>query len=71
MNTPVKGTSTDTEITVSWTALTAPATGNSDVLSYNLFWDNGSGGTVDVELTDSLVTSYTVSGLTGGLIYVF
>lgn len=70
MAVPVKGASTDTEITVSWTALTAPATGNSDILSYNLFWDNGS-GTVDIELTDSLVTSYTVSGLTGGLTYKF
>jgi hypothetical protein len=39
-------------------------------LSYNLYWDNASGTTV-YELVDSLVTSFTVTGLTGGLNYSF
>ncbi len=50
--------------------MTGTAAGNSDILSYSLYWDNGS-GTSNIELTDSLVTSYTVSGLTGGATYLF
>jgi len=70
MSTPTQGPSSDTDIVVTWSALTLTATGNSDILSYNLYWDNGS-GTTNIELTDSLVTSFTVSGLTGGATYLF
>jgi hypothetical protein len=35
-----------------------------------LYWDNGS-GTTNIELINSLVTSYTVTGLTGGATYMF
>jgi hypothetical protein len=55
---------------VKWTGLTGLSTGNSAILSYNLYWDNGS-GTTNVQLTDSLITSYTVIGLTGGQSYKF
>lgn len=34
-----------TEISLAWTALTGVETGNSDILSYNLFWDNATGTT--------------------------
>ena len=46
------------------------STGDSEILSYNLYWDDGT-GTIDQELTDSLVTEFTVSGLSGGLNYKF
>jgi hypothetical protein len=66
MNDPVKGElTTDLQIHVKWTGLTGTSSGNSDILSYNLYWDNGS-GTTNLQLTDSLVTSYTVLGVTGG-----
>lgn len=70
MSTPTQGPSSDTDISVTWSSLTGTATGNSAILSYDLYWDNGS-GTINIELTDSLVTSYTVSGLTGGATYLF
>lgn len=53
-----------------WTALTGTQTGNSPILSYNLYWDNGSGSAI-YELTDSFVTTFTVTGLTGGSNYIF
>lgn len=57
-------------IVVNWSALTLATTGNSDILSYNLYWDNAS-GTSDIELINSLTTTYTVSGVSGGLTYRF
>jgi len=70
MNTPTVVLQTDTTITVQWTALTGTQTGNSPILSYNLYWDNSS-GTAVYELTDSFVTTFTVTGLTGGQNYIF
>jgi hypothetical protein len=61
---------TDTQIEVDWTALTSTTTGNSPILSYNLYWDNGS-GTTNLQLIDLLQTSYVVSGLEGGATYMF
>ena len=49
---------------------TGSTTGNSEVLSYNLWWDDGS-GTVNIDLIDELITSYIVEGLSGGEEYKF
>ena len=38
--------------------------------SYNVYWDNG-GGTTSIALLDSLVTTLSVPGLTGGVTYRF
>ena len=67
---PTEVYSTDIEIQVVWPILENSATGNSDILSYNLYWDDGTGNT-DVELVDDLVTLWTVTSLTGGLNYKF
>jgi hypothetical protein len=61
---------TDTDITLTWSALTGTSTGDSTILSYELLWDNGL-GTVSIQLIDTLVYTYTVSGLTGGASYQF
>lgn len=46
MATPYRGSYTSTSrIQVNWTALSAPDNGNSDILSYNLVWDAGTGTT--------------------------
>lgn len=59
--------STDVTLTLNWVALTGAQAGNSDVIAYSLYWDNGvSGAAADIELTDALVTSFTVNGVTGG-----
>ena len=50
--------------------MTGSSTGNSAITTYNLYWDNGS-GTSSISLSNSLVTSYTVTGLTGGTTYLF
>lgn len=58
MNTPSRGSGTSTsQIEVAWPALVAPATGSSDITSYHLLWNAGS-GTVDKDLV-GLVSSYT------------
>jgi len=62
----------ETHITLTWGALSAPANGNSDVLSYELYWDAGAAVTPNVQLINSLVTTYTVSGgLTADTTYQF
>lgn len=64
--------STDVTVTMNWIALSGADAGNSDVIAYSLYWDNGvTTGTADTELTDALVTSFTVNGVTGGQAYRF
>lgn len=70
MTAPVQVYSTDNTIEVTWPELTGDATGNSEILSYNLLWDDGT-STLDIELCDTLVTSFTVTGLVGGADYSF
>lgn len=55
---------------MNWSALSGSTAGNSDVTIYNLYWDNAS-GTSSIELVNSLVTTYTVSGVSGGSTYRF
>ena len=63
--------STDTQIVLTWPTLSgALATGNSPIISYNLYWDAGT-GTPNIELTDSLITSFTVLSVVGGTNYQF
>jgi len=57
-------------ITIRWNAMTGSSTGNSNILSYNLQWDAGT-GTLGSTLIDSLTTSFTVNGLTVGSPYIF
>ena len=70
MNAPTLVTRTIDSITVEWLPLTGNSTGNSSIISYDLRWDSGSGQTI-YQLSDSLVTNYTVTGLTGGINYTF
>ena len=60
----------EVQIEADWAPLVGSATGNSPILSYSLYWDNGSGSTF-LLLTDSLATTYTVEGLTSGSAYQF
>jgi hypothetical protein len=68
MATPTRGSATSaSQIQILWTALTtATETGSSTILSYNLYWDNGLGGDPTIQVTDSLVTSFIINGLTSG-----
>ena len=58
----------DTSTTISWTALTAPSNGNSDVTAYDLQWKVGSGSFTD--LTSLSATTFTTT-LTAGTSYQF
>lgn len=71
MSAPTITAYSDTSITVSWTPLTSPANGNSDILSYDLRWDNGAGDPTAYELSNVLTTSYVVTGITAGTQYKF
>jgi hypothetical protein len=68
MLTPYEVLSTDTTIQIGWSLL--EDNGNSEILSYNLYWDDGTGVT-DIELVDSLITEFRVTGLQGGVNYRF
>lgn len=70
MSAPTITAYSDTSITVTWSALSSPANGNSAVLAYELRWDNGL-GTPNIELSNVLSTSYVVTGITAGTTYKF
>jgi hypothetical protein len=60
----------ESQIDITWTPLSAPEDGNSAVTSYNVYWDNGGGSTtIALALVDSLTTTLSVPGLTGGSTY--
>ena len=65
--------STDVSVTMDWIALSGVSAGNSAVIAYSLLWDDGvsAATTVSVELIDALVTTFTVTGVTGGTTYRF
>jgi hypothetical protein len=65
--------STDTAITLHWLPLTGTDAGNSDVIAYSLYWDEGDAtrSTADTPLTDALITTFAVTGVTGGTPYRF
>jgi hypothetical protein len=65
--------STDTYITLRWTPLSGAAAGNSAVVAYSLYWDQGDAtrATADTPLMDSLDTHYVVTGVSGGAPYRF
>lgn len=73
MSAPTEGSlSTDALLIVNWVALTGVNSGNSAVLAYSLYWDNGvTTAAADIELVDALVTTFSVSTVTGGAPYKF
>ena len=64
MTKPTNGPQTsDTQIDVQWAAMTTGLTsGNSPILSYTLYWDDGT-GTVNIPLVEDLITSYLIDGI--------
>ena len=65
---------TDVTLRMNWVALSGIDAGSSSVIAYSLLWDAGDSNKalVDfVELTDALVTSFTVNAVTGGQAYRF
>jgi titin len=74
MSPPTLGTgSTDVTVIMNWVALTGTSAGNSAVIAYSLLWDNGVSASAEptVELVDALVSTFTVTGVTGGTTYRF
>lgn len=65
--------STDTEILLSWIPLTGVDAGNSDIIAYSLYWDEGDSlkTEADVPLYDANVDQFTVMSVTGGVTYRF
>lgn len=69
-------TTNQARIKVAWSALADPDNGGSDITSYHLQWDNGSGGSTWVDLVGlsptSTALSFTVStGVVSGTSYKF
>lgn len=65
---------TDVTLRMNWVALSGIDAGSSSVIAYSLLWDAGDANKAlaeFVELTDALVTSFTVNAVTGGLAYRF
>lgn len=67
---PFEVSSTENTIVVEWLTLTGAETGDSEILSYNLYWDDASTN-LDIELIDAIATTFTVTGLVGGNNYQF
>ena len=65
--------STDTEILLSWIPLTGVDAGNSDIIAYSLYWDEGDSNKAeaDVALYDANVDQFTVLNVQGGVTYRF
>ena len=70
MQAPFEVLSTDHSIQVGWQGIEGVQAGNSAILTYNLYWDRGTGET-NFELVDALVSDFRVTGLVGGLNYRF
>jgi hypothetical protein len=65
---------TDVTLRMNWVALSGLDAGSSSVIAYSLLWDNADGTkTLNefLELTDALVTSFTVNSVIGGKTYRF
>jgi hypothetical protein len=63
---------TDVTLTMNWVALSGLSAGSSSVIAYSLYWDAGVAEAVTfTELTDALVTSFTVNAVEGGKTYRF
>lgn len=77
MTLPINGVLTDEwRIDVSWNAMTSPANGDSAITSYDLQYDNGTGGFIWYSLIglhpDSLALSYRITtGVVPGRYYRF
>jgi len=73
MSAPTIDSYSDSSITVSWTALSSPDNGNSDILAYELVWDEGTDVVPTVDLSNTLTTSYVLSSsqITSGVKYRF
>lgn len=52
---PTEVLSTENTIEVAWVELEGLETGDSEILSYNLYWDDAS-GQLDIELCDEIRT---------------
>ena len=64
-------TKSESSISLAWTApVTTAQTGYSPITSYSVYWNSGTGNP-DIPLIDSLITTYTVNGLTEGTTYIF
>jgi len=72
MTVPSKSFGDMTSITLSWTALSSASdTGNSPITEYNIYWDQGSGGSATSSIYLGASTSYTITGLSTGSNYKF
>lgn len=70
---PTRVSSTTSTITIDFDGFTSANNGGSSITSIILYWDQGSGTFVELvgETSDSLVTRFTVTGLTVGSNYSF
>lgn len=73
MTAPTIASYSDSSINVTWTALSSPSNGNSDILAYELVWDQGLDVVPSVDLSNTLTTYYVLSSsqITSGGKYRF
>jgi hypothetical protein len=73
MSAPTIASYSDSSINVTWTALSSPDNGNSDILAYELVWDSGLDVVPATDLSNTLTTYYVLSSsqITSGTKYRF
>jgi hypothetical protein len=69
MSAPTIDSYSATDVTLSWSSLSSPNDGDASITSYELYWDNGAGGTPTISLLNSLTNTHTESSLTTGTTY--
>ena len=71
MSSPLLGSDiTETQLEITWAALTGTDSGNSDILGYQLYWDAQT-GTSDILLVETTSLSHLQASLSPGLPYKF
>lgn len=71
MSQPTVTSYSDTQITLTWSSLSGTTAGNSDILSYSLYWNKGTDASATTKVTEALINTFTFNSITGGSVYLF
>jgi hypothetical protein len=68
---PTVTSSSDSQIIITWPALSGTSAGNSDITAYNVYWNKGTDLTASTKYTETLLTTMNFDSIIGGANYIF